>query len=240
VKKERPLRRTCHCLLLCFLSSSALADLPAPAPDQQVVFSRSRAFRLEIVTGQSDGRTPPRAPTASGTTTSYENGAKVTTRATFEKGQLKAVALETKRGEPPQALLRLSKGTSVVWEVELDWLPGSAVVADSGQWVATFDHWGNSGQNPHVVVLFDDKGRMTKALTLNDLFTSSEQDQLTRSTRSIWWAAGMYEEGVPHAFSADEKQLVLKVQLAGHARPNLEQPPATERRIELATGKVLR
>lgn len=227
-------------LTLCLWSTWAVADSPAPAPDRREVASKNKAFRLEIVTGRSDGRTPPKAPTASGTTISYENGAKVTTRATVERGQLKAVALETRPGQAPEAVLRLMRGESVMWEAELDWLPGSAVVAESGKWVATFDHWGNSGENPHVVVLFDDKGRVTRALTLGDLFDPSEQRQLTRSVSSTWWAAGMYQEGVPHAFSADEKHLVLKVQLAGHARPNLQQPPAAERRVELATGKVQR
>jgi hypothetical protein len=63
-----------------------------------------------------------------------------------------------------------------------------------------------------VVVLFDARGKQRQALTLDDLFTSSERNKLTRSTSSIWWAAGMYQEGVPHTFSADEKHLVLKVQ----------------------------
>jgi hypothetical protein len=229
----------------CLLASAAFADSPAPEPERREIFSADRRYRLDIETGRGrQAETETSAPaTASGTAVSYGNGVRTTHKSTFDKGRLTVIELETARGEAPAATLRLFKAgeSTPLWQTELDYLPASALVADSGKWVATFDAWGASGRTPNVVVLFDAGGKKTRSLSLDDLFTKGEQERLTRSVSNTWWAAGLYEgDKVPHAFSADGKHLVLKVQLGGYTRPNLEQAAPNERRVELATGKVLR
>lgn len=223
-----------------------------PTPARRELFSANRQFRLEILSVDRWSRSreppeperpPPGRGTAKTTDVSWADRGKTTRTSTWSDGRLTALELETTQGEPPVATMRLYKGkdTRPLWQRDLAWVPGSAVVSDSGRHVATFDHWAASGTTPQVVVLFDAAGNQQVALSLSDLFTSAEQEKLTRSVSSIWWAAGLYDgDRVPHAFSSDEKHLVLKVQLDGHTRPNLVQPAPQQRLVEVSTGKVLR
>jgi hypothetical protein len=114
-----------------------------------------------------------------------------------------------------------------VWEEPLlnEVSPVEAVVTSSGQAV-TFDNWHESGYGKDVVVIYDDHGKPVRAMGLEDFLPKEYIEALPRSVSSIWW-------GSEHHFSADGKQVVLRVVVpSAEAYQHLD--GSTSQHIELA------
>jgi hypothetical protein len=122
-----------------------------------------------------------------------------------------------------------------VWDEPLlnEVSPVEAIVSSSGQTV-TFDNWHGMGFGKDVVVIYDDHGKLVRAMGLEDFLPKEYIEALPRSVSSIWW-------GSEHHFSADGKQLVLRVvvpsveayqDLDGNASQHIEL------RFDAATGQA--
>jgi hypothetical protein len=123
-----------------------------------------------------------------------------------------------------------------VWDEPLlnEVSPVEAVVSSSGQSV-TFDNWHGMGYGKDVVVIYGDHGKPVRAMGLEDFLPKEYIEALPRSVSSIWW-------GSEHHFSADGKQVVLRVvvpsaeayqHLDGSAPQHIELP------FDVATGQAV-
>jgi hypothetical protein len=88
-----------------------------------------------------------------------------------------------------------------VWSRELvnPYAPHQVLVADSGEYVVTFDEWGGVGYGPNVVVIYGPEGVVVKKFALEDLLTEEELAAVPHTISSRWWRAGKYineESGV--------------------------------------------
>ena len=117
------------------------------------------------------------------------------------------------------------------WEGPLrnEVMPVAALVADSGRYFVTFDDWGGTGTGPNVVVIYDEAGRVIRALSLPDLVSEDYALALWHTFASIYWGGG-------NRFSENGDSLVLEI-----ASPDDEMyqgggPLTLE--VALATGRV--
>jgi hypothetical protein len=80
--------------------------------------------------------------------------------------------------------------TNVVWSGKLinPAAPVEVFVSDDG-YLVTMDNWHQVGYGP-VVAIYDPKGNLVRHWSLEELFSSEEQRELTRSVSSIWWHKG--------------------------------------------------
>lgn len=106
--------------------------------------------------------------------------------------------------------------------------PVSAIVADAGDFVVTFDNWHSLGHGDDVVVVYDAQGGIVASLALGDFLPSAIVQAFPRSSSSIWW-------GGEHRFDGAGDAAVLEV-----AVPEVGGIPRAERhfrvRLDLATG----
>lgn len=65
--------------------------------------------------------------------------------------------------------------------------PVTALVADSGWRVVTFDNYYSVGFGDEVIVFYDEKGDLLKKYSLESLLSETELNQVTRSVSSRWW-----------------------------------------------------
>ncbi|EIL98879.1 hypothetical protein RHOFW104T7_14225 [Rhodanobacter thiooxydans] len=93
----------------------------------------------------------------------------------------------------------------VVWNEPLlnEVSPVEAIISPSG-FVVTFDNWHGAGYGDDVVVIYDGHGKPVRAMGLKDFLPKEYIEALPHSVSSIWWGEG-------HHFSADGRQLVLRV-----------------------------
>jgi hypothetical protein len=66
--------------------------------------------------------------------------------------------------------------------------PVSALVADGGAYVVTFDNWHSVGFGDDVIVIYDQNGKLLKSLSLADILPGEYVKALPRSVSSLWWA----------------------------------------------------
>lgn len=108
--------------------------------------------------------------------------------------------------------------------------PVSAIVANAGDFVVTFDNWHSLGHGDDVVVVYDARGGVVASLALDDFLPSDIVQALPRSSSSIWW-------GGEHQFNDVGDAVMLEV-----AVPELRGIPRAERhfrvRLDLASGKT--
>jgi len=108
--------------------------------------------------------------------------------------------------------------------------PVSAIVADAGDFVVTFDNWHSLGHGDDVVVVYGAQGAVVASLALDDFLPSDILQALPRSSSSIWW-------GGDHRFTDAGDAVMLEV-----AVPEVRGIPRAERhfrvRLDVATGKT--
>jgi hypothetical protein len=68
--------------------------------------------------------------------------------------------------------------------------PVTAVVADDGRHVVTFDNWHMTGFGEHVVVIYGAGGALIRSLRLDEIVPAYFVDALPRSVSSIHWRSG--------------------------------------------------
>jgi hypothetical protein len=95
---------------------------------------------------------------------------------------------------------------TTVWDGPLlnDVAPVSALVANSGRYVVTFDDWHFVGTREHVVVIYDADGAPIRSLSLADLLPDYYIEALPRSVSSINW-------GGDHRISEPGDTLILSI-----------------------------
>ena len=226
----------------------ARADSPGPTPKHQEFRSANGAFLLEIdeldtdsPNGASVRRQRQATPEGADETTVYvEREARTVARVSTDRdGLARKVVVETTAftGYSPRSMRLTRVGQKApLWQADLGWVPAGALVSNSGRYVATFDEHGAVGRTRHVVALFGPDGSLIRSYSLSDLLSEEEQRRVTHSVSNVWWA-GIFTS-VGHHFDANEDHLVLAIALDA-GRPDSPQPPATARRIDLQTGKVL-
>jgi hypothetical protein len=124
----------------------------------------------------------------------------------------------------------------LVWDEPLlnEVSPVEAIVSSSGQAV-TFDNWHGMGYGEEVVAIYDDHGTPVRAMGLEDFLPKEYIEALPRSVSSIWW-------GSEHHFSADGKQVVLRVVVpSAEAYQHLDGSASQhiELAFDLATGNAV-
>lgn len=140
-------------------------------------------------------------------------------------------------GSEPRARGKLERRTgstwTTIWEGPLanDVSPVSALVADNGAYVVTFDNWHSTGWGENVVVIYRADGSIVRSMKLADVVPEEYIRALPRSVSSLWWSG-------EHELRADRKQLILKVVIPnrsgfiGSPRGYLDVP------VDLASGRV--
>jgi hypothetical protein len=82
--------------------------------------------------------------------------------------------------------------------------PVTALIANGGWRVVTFDNYYSVGYGEEVIVFYDEQGNLLKKYSLETLLTSKELGQVARSVSSRWWRK---------AAVIDEALGLLKVQV---------------------------
>lgn len=107
--------------------------------------------------------------------------------------------------------------------------PHQVLVADSGEYVVTFDEWGRVGYGDNVVVIYGPGGDVVMNFALEDLLTEEEIVEVPHTVSSRWWGGEHY---------LDEEAGEVVVVVGGEAEPAALTAPGREIRIALATGEV--
>jgi hypothetical protein len=108
--------------------------------------------------------------------------------------------------------------------------PHEVLVADSGEYVVTFDEWGRVGYGPNVVVIYGPGGELVRNFALEDLLTEKEIAAVPQTVSSRWWSDEHYLDEAAGV-------VVLKV-VAAPPEPDRE-VAFREIRIRLSDGEVL-
>lgn len=128
---------------------------------------------------------------------------------------------------------RLPNGEwSLVWRTPLlnEVAPVSALVANDGDHVVTFDNWHSIGYGDNVIVIYGPEGQVVRSLGLHDFLSPQQIKTLPASISSVRWAKSK-------SLSADGQSLHLEI-----ARPDDESlafiKPTQWVDIDLDTGDV--
>ncbi len=110
---------------------------------------------------------------------------------------------------------RRGSGWVTIWDKPLvnDMAPVTALVADDGAHVVTFDNWHSLGFGEHVVVIYRGDGSVVRSFELTDILPEDYVRALPRTASSLHW-------GGEHALSADGRTLILKVGVRRAAHPS--------------------
>jgi hypothetical protein len=107
-----------------------------------------------------------------------------------------------------------------VWDKPLvnDVSPVSALISDSGAYVATFDNWHSTGWGGDAVVIYNAQGEMVRSMGLTDFLPQPYFVALPRTVSSIWWSGDHRIEGdrlilqvVVPAGSVDTERTYLEI-----------------------------
>lgn len=122
-----------------------------------------------------------------------------------------------------------------VWTVPLvnDVSPVSALVANDGQHLVTFDNWHSAGFGSDVVVIYDGEGNLVRKMGLTDFLPESYVQVLPSTVSSLWWA------GSDHSLVEDDGVLVLQVLVPSEKRLFESDPETVSLRVRLIDGEVL-
>lgn len=110
--------------------------------------------------------------------------------------------------------------------------PVEALVADSSDYVVTFDNWHSLGHGENVVVVYGPSGRLVRSLTLTDIVPQTYVRALPHSVSSISW------RGEPRIA---EQQLILPITVPATASPDNplgDSETFVEATIDLASGQL--
>ena len=132
---------------------------------------------------------------------------------------------------------RVSRRTDVgrwttLWQQPLvnDVVPVDALVANSGQYLITFDNWHHRGYGPDAVAIYDARGRLIRKYALSDFLPLSFIETLNTSTSSIRWSGG-------HFLTDNDETLILRVAEPGF-HFNDDRGLAVSVRIRLSDGAI--
>lgn len=124
----------------------------------------------------------------------------------------------------------------VLWDGALvnDVSPTRALVANRGTHVVTFDNWHSVGFGNDVVVIYDEVGKVVRAMGLKDFLPEDYVQALPRSVSSIHW-------GLAHHLADKDEILVLQVVVPPDdgGMHQEEEPAFIEVRIRLSDGVVV-
>ena len=73
------------------------------------------------------------------------------------------------------------------WEAPLQNLPVTALIANGGWRVITFDSWYSAGFGDEVIVFYDETGALLKKHSLESLLSATELKKVPHSVSSRWW-----------------------------------------------------
>lgn len=73
------------------------------------------------------------------------------------------------------------------WDAPLQNLPVTALVANGGWRVVTFDSWYSAGIGDEVIVFYDETGALLKKHSLESLLSAAELNKVPHSVSSRWW-----------------------------------------------------
>jgi hypothetical protein len=123
-----------------------------------------------------------------------------------------------------------------VWEKSLlnEVSPVSAIVSPSGRTV-TFDNWHSMGYGSHAIVIYDDHGKLVRAMSLEDFLPTDYIRALPRTVSSIHW-------GRDHRFSDDGHDVLLRVvvpEVVAQWPANADPQQYIDLAFDLATGGAL-
>jgi hypothetical protein len=81
--------------------------------------------------------------------------------------------------------------TTLIWERKLlnSFCPVTAIVADNGSSIVTFDNWYSAGYGNNLMVVYNNKGDALKTYDLDDISPFPLNDYST-TISSIWWNSG--------------------------------------------------
>jgi hypothetical protein len=82
--------------------------------------------------------------------------------------------------------------------------PVTALVANGGWRVVTFDNYYSVGFGEEVIVFYDEEGNLIKKYSLEALLSEKELGQVSRSVSSRWWRSKV---------EIDEPLGVLKIEI---------------------------
>lgn len=122
---------------------------------------------------------------------------------------------------------------STIWETRLvnEVAPVSALVANSGEHVVTFDNWHFMGHGNDAVVIYGPGGVVVRSLGLDGLMPEDYVAALPASVSSIDW-------GGDHSLSEDETRLILKIVIPGSGRSSRDYEHL-DLALRLADGSVV-
>jgi hypothetical protein len=101
---------------------------------------------------------------------------------------------------------RSGKAWVKVWEAPLvnEVAPVSALVANGGNYVVTFDNWHSVGVGENVVVIYRAGGSIVRSLKLFDILPEDYVRALPRTISSMWWSG-------ENVLSKDGRHALLKI-----------------------------
>ena len=105
--------------------------------------------------------------------------------------------------------------------------PVTALVANKGWRVITFDNYYSVGYGDEVVVFYDEKGDLLKKYSLESLLSPEELGQVSRSVSSRWWRKTV---------AINENIGLLKVEVALNKGPSKMIKPLT---FNLLDGELI-
>jgi hypothetical protein len=110
----------------------------------------------------------------------------------------------------------------------------SAIVSPSGRAV-TFDNWHSMGYGKDAIVIYDGRGKLVRAMSLEDFLPLDYLRVLPRTVSSVHW-------GGDHHFSVDGRSLILQVVIPAVAADGLSKSNELqyiELGFDLASGRAL-
>lgn len=108
--------------------------------------------------------------------------------------------------------------------------PVTALMADGGQYLVTFDNWYSMGYGSNVVAIHDGQGQPIRALALSDILSADHIMALDHSVSSIWW------RGVPHLTPTG--LLIIPIVVPGEADDDKEKT-YVDAVLRLSDGAVI-
>lgn len=115
------------------------------------------------------------------------------------------------RGARPEAALYLrtdkSRRERPVWETKLvnEVSPVRAFIRDDGKFVVTIDEFQRGGA-AHSVVVYDQQGRVLREMSLRELLTKSDWENVHTKDRQIDWS-----DGAGFRFKGEEPKFVIRL-----------------------------
>ncbi|MDZ4870188.1 MAG: hypothetical protein SGI91_22935 [Alphaproteobacteria bacterium] len=202
--------------MLVLAAVSVRADSWLP-PEVKSYLSANKAFRFTVTPRDIAGPLP------------YFEGK--------QRGDDKPGQTPGSKETAPRGLLERAIGAArwkAVWTRDLvnDVSPVSALVSNTGNYVATFDNWHFMGFGDDAVVIYGPEGKLIRKFRLNDILPDYWVDALPRSVSSLDWSG-------EHTIDQPAGLLMLKIVVPTESQsPSRDTETFVDVGIELSTGKI--